>query len=111
MGEGMFAHRSIQRSRDKAWCGRMGEGMFAYWQRLARHKIKTAKTTVRKRIYILSVCLSVVDRQWLSVCSILSAVVGVACLLFLSIMKVKQNWIKTATVAALASASTPFPPV
>ena len=88
----------------------MGEGMFAHWQRLARHKIKTAKTTVRKRIYILSVCLSMVDRQWLSVCSMLSAVVGVACLLFLSIMKVKQNWIKTVAVASLANGSTPFSP-
>lgn len=91
------------------WCVLMGEGMFAHWQRLARHKIKTAKTTVRKRIYILSVCLYVVERQWLFACSKLSAMDGVACLLLLSIKKVKQNWIKAVAVAALANGSAPFP--
>ena len=88
----------------------MGEGMFAHQLRLARHKMKMAKTIVRKHIYILSVCLSVVERQWLSACSMLSAVVGVACLLLLSIKKVKQNWIKTVAVASLANGSTSFPP-
>ena len=90
-------------------CGLMGEGMFAHQSRLARHKMKKAKTIVRKRIYILSVCLSVVEKEWLFVCSKLSAMDGVACLLLLSIKRVKQNWIKAATVAALASASAPFP--
>lgn len=89
----------------------MGEGIFAYWQRLARHKMKTANTIVRKRIYILSVCLSVVEKEWLSACSKLSAMDGVACLLLLSIKRIKQNWIKAVAVAALASASAPFPPV
>ena len=88
----------------------MGEGMFAHQLRLARHKMKMAKTTVRKQIYILSVCLSVVERQWLSACSKLSAMVGVACLLLLSIKKVKQNRIKTVAVASLANGSTPFSP-
>ena len=93
------------------WCGPMGEGMFAHQLRLARHKMKMAKTIVRKQIYILSVCLSVVEKEWLSACSKLSAMDGVACLVLLSIKRVKQNWIKAATVAALASASAPFPPV
>ncbi|OFQ12764.1 hypothetical protein HMPREF2955_13665 [Prevotella sp. HMSC073D09] len=89
----------------------MGEGMFAHQLRLARHKMKTANTIVRKQIYILSVCLSVVEKEWLSACSKLSAMVGVACLLLLSIKKVKQNWIKSVAVASLANGSTPFPPV
>ena len=88
----------------------MGEGMFAHKLRLARYKMKMAKTIVRKQIYILSVCLSVVEKEWPSACSKLSAMVGVACLVLLSIKRVKQNWIKAATVAALANGSTPFPP-
>ena len=89
----------------------MGEGIFAHQLRLARHKMKMAKTIVRKQIYILSVCLSVVEKEWLSACSKLSAMVGMACLLLLSIKKVKQNWIKAVAVASLANGSAPFPPV
>ena len=61
--------------------GLWAKGCFAHQSRLARHKMKMAKTTVRKQIYILSVCLSVVERQWLFACSKLSAMDGVACLL------------------------------
>ena len=99
------------RARVYIRCGRMGEGMFAHQLCLARHKMKMAKTIVRKQIYILSVCLSVVEKEWLSACSKLSAMDGVACLLLLSIKRIKQNWIKAVAVAALASASAPFPPV
>ena len=116
IGFGLLHERTLHATRTRAHarvyirCGLMGEGMFAHWQRLARHKIKTAKTIVRKQIYILSVCLYVVEKEWLSACSKLSAMDGVACLLLLSIMKVKQNWIKTVAVASLANGSTSFSP-